>query len=109
VLRLEVTEDVIAALASDRHADQTFVGFAAEHGAEAIVRAREKLERKGLDAIVFNDVSRSDIGFDAERNEVTIVDRSSEVEVSLADKDEVAAAVLDRVATLRAEHAERRS
>ena len=69
---------MIAALAADRHADQTLVGFAAEHGAEAIARARAKLERKGLDAIVFNDVSRPEIGFDSERNEVTIVDRSSE-------------------------------
>ncbi len=52
---------------------QTLIGFAAEHGAEAISRAREKLDRKGLDAIVFNDISRPEIGFDSDRNEVTIV------------------------------------
>lgn len=108
-LRLEETEDVIAALAAQRRPDQTLVGFAAEHGAEAIARARAKLERKGLDAIVFNDVSRSEIGFDSERNEVTIVDASGEIEVPLADKHAVAEAILDRVAALRAERAESRS
>ena len=64
-LRLSETEDIIAGVAADRTPDQTLVGFAAEHGAEAISRAREKLVRKGLDAIVFNDVSRSEIGFDS--------------------------------------------
>ena len=101
-LRLEETEDVIAGLASERQADQVVVGFAAEHGPEAIARAREKLERKGLDAIVFNDVSRSEIGFDSERNEVTIVERDGEHDVALAGKAEIADAVLDRVDALRA-------
>ncbi len=100
-LRLEETEDVIAALAAGRRPDQTLVGFAAEHGAEAIARAREKLERKGLDAIVFNDVSRPEIGFDSERNEVTIVTRADERQVPLAPKDEVADAILDSVDRLR--------
>jgi phosphopantothenoylcysteine decarboxylase/phosphopantothenate--cysteine ligase len=108
-LRLEETEDVIAALAAERRPDQTLVGFAAEHGAEAIARAHAKLERKGLDAIVFNDVSRSEIGFDSERNEVTIVDAAGEVEVPLAEKHEVAEAILDRVAALRTERAQSRS
>ena len=61
---------------------QTLVGFAAEHGAEAIERAREKLERKGVDAIVFNDVSRAEIGFDSEHNEVVIVEREGEHRVA---------------------------
>jgi phosphopantothenoylcysteine decarboxylase/phosphopantothenate--cysteine ligase len=100
-LPLEPTEDVLAAIAALRTDDQTVVGFAAEHGADAIKRAREKLERKGLDAIVFNDVSRSDIGFDSEKNEVVIVDREGEHRVDLAPKGEVAAAILDRVEALR--------
>ena len=108
-LRLEETEDVIAALAAERRPEQTIVGFAAEHGAEAIDRARAKLERKGLDAIVFNDVSRPEIGFDSERNEVTIVDRSGELQVPLASKAEVANAILDRVATLRGTRLERQA
>ena len=104
-LRLEETEDVIAGLAANRRPEQTLVGFAAEHGADAIARARAKLERKRLDAIVFNDVSRPEIGFDSERNEVTIVDAAGEVSVPLAEKHEVADAILDRVDALRAKRA----
>jgi len=100
-LDLERTEDVLAGVARLRTDEQTVVGFAAEHGAEAISRAREKLERKGLDAIVFNDVSRSDIGFDSEQNEVVIVDREGEHRVELAPKRAVADAILDRVEWLR--------
>jgi phosphopantothenoylcysteine decarboxylase/phosphopantothenate--cysteine ligase len=101
-LRLEQTEDVLAGISAGRRDDQTLIGFAAEHGPEAIERAREKLERKGLDAIVFNDVSRAEIGFDSELNEVTIVDRSGEHPVPLAPKEEVAGAILDRAEALRA-------
>jgi phosphopantothenoylcysteine decarboxylase/phosphopantothenate--cysteine ligase len=108
-LRLERTDDVLADLASVRTDDQTVVGFAAEHGPDAIQRAWAKLERKGLDAIVFNDVSRSDIGFDSEQNEVVIVHREGEQRVELAPKREVADAILDRVEALRTERAARES
>ncbi len=101
-LRLEATEDILAGVAASRRPDQTLVGFAAETGAEAVGRAREKLERKGIDAIVFNDVSRPEIGFDSSDNEVTIVDGSGDHQVPLSSKDEVADAVLDRVEALRA-------
>jgi phosphopantothenoylcysteine decarboxylase/phosphopantothenate--cysteine ligase len=100
-LRLAATEDILAALAARRSESQTLVGFAAEHGADAITRAREKLGRKGLDAIVFNDVSRREIGFNADSNEVTIVEAASEHHVPLASKADVADAVLDRVQGLR--------
>ena len=100
-LQLEQTVDVVADLASLRSDAQTLVGFAAEHGPDAIERARAKLERKGLDAIVFNDVSRAEIGFDSELNEVVIVERDGERRVPLAPKEEVAAAILDRVEALR--------
>ncbi|MDQ3729515.1 MAG: bifunctional phosphopantothenoylcysteine decarboxylase/phosphopantothenate--cysteine ligase CoaBC [Actinomycetota bacterium] len=100
-LRLEGTEDVVAALARSRRPEQTLVGFAAEHGAEAISRARQKLERKGLDAIVFNDISRPEIGFDSHRNEVTIVTAGGELVVPEGPKAEVAEAILDEVAKLR--------
>jgi phosphopantothenoylcysteine decarboxylase / phosphopantothenate---cysteine ligase len=108
-LVLERTEDVLAGIATQRRDDQTVVGFAAEHGEQSIDRARGKLERKGLDAIVFNDVSRTDIGFDSEQNEVVIVDREGEQRVGPAPKREVADAILDRVEELRAEMAARES
>ena len=100
-LRLTETEDVVASLSRERRPGQTLIGFAAEHGAEAISRAREKLERKGLDAIVFNDISRPEIGFDSQRNEVTILTRDSERAVPENSKEEVADAVLDEVGILR--------
>src|SRR4029453_15594609 len=80
-LRLEPTEDVLAGAARVRRGDQTLVGFAAETGADALDRARQKLERKAVDAIVFNDVSRSEIGFDSQENEVTVIERDGELHV----------------------------
>ncbi len=100
---LEPTADVLAELASRRRADQLLVGFAAEHGQGAVERAREKLDRKRLDAIVVNDVSRADIGFDVEENEVTIVTATGDQLVPRASKPEVAAAILDLVERMRAE------
>jgi phosphopantothenoylcysteine decarboxylase / phosphopantothenate---cysteine ligase len=99
-LRLEATEDVLGSLAPERRDDQILIGFAAEHGAEAIARARDKLVHKAVDAIVFNDVSRPEIGFDSELNEVTILDREGEHQVPLAAKEDIAEAILDRVGTL---------
>jgi phosphopantothenoylcysteine decarboxylase / phosphopantothenate---cysteine ligase len=101
VLELEPTTDILAALAGERRADQTLVGFAAEHGEGAAERGRAKLARKGLDAIVVNDISRADIGFDSEDNEVTIVFAAGEQTVRHAPKAEVAAAILDVVQELR--------
>jgi len=100
-LELEPTTDVLAALAGERRPGQTLVGFAAEHGDGASVRARAKLERKGLDAIVLNDVSSPGIGFESADNEVTIVTRAGELEVPRGSKAEVAAAVMDTVEELR--------
>jgi phosphopantothenoylcysteine decarboxylase/phosphopantothenate--cysteine ligase len=102
VLRLEPTEDVLASLAAERVAGQTLVGFAAEHGAGGVERGRAKLDRKGLDALVVNDIARPDIGFDAADNEVTIVTAAAERHVALASKEAIAAAILDEVEALRA-------
>jgi len=101
-LELEPTVDVLAALSSERAGHQTLIGFAAEHGEGADRRAREKLERKGLDALVLNDVSRPGIGFDTAENEVTILTGAGERHVDRGPKEEVAAAVLDTVLEIRA-------
>jgi phosphopantothenoylcysteine decarboxylase / phosphopantothenate---cysteine ligase len=100
-LELERTEDIVAALAARRRPDQTVVAFAAEHGERAVALAREKLVAKGLDAIVVNDISRGDIGFEADDNEVTILDASGERHVPRAPKAQVAEAILDVVGALR--------
>ena len=101
-VELERTPDILTALSAARRPDQTLVGFAAEHGEGALEYGREKLASKGLDAIVVNDVSRADIGFDAADNEVTILTAAGETHVALASKAEVARAVLDVVVALRA-------
>jgi phosphopantothenoylcysteine decarboxylase/phosphopantothenate--cysteine ligase len=98
---LEPTEDIVAAVAAGRRPDQTVVGFAAEHGQGAVERGRAKLARKGLDAVVVNDIARTDIGFDSSDNEVTIVLADGEREVGLRPKPEVAAAILDEVERFR--------
>lgn len=101
-IELEPTEDVLSALAARRRADQVLVGFAAEHGGDAVELGRGKLERKRLDAVVVNDISRSGIGFDAEDNEVTIVTADgAERHVPQSRKEYVARAVLDEVGRLR--------
>jgi phosphopantothenoylcysteine decarboxylase / phosphopantothenate---cysteine ligase len=104
-LQLEPTTDVLGALAAERRPEQTVVGFAAEHGEGGLERARQKLERKGLDAMVVNDVSRDDIGFDADHNEVTILWAEGERAVPRGPKGAVAAAILDDVEALRADAA----
>ncbi|HXE44958.1 MAG TPA: bifunctional phosphopantothenoylcysteine decarboxylase/phosphopantothenate--cysteine ligase CoaBC [Conexibacter sp.] len=100
-IALEPTPDVLSGLAAARRPEQTIVGFAAEHGEGALEHARGKLARKRLDAIVVNDISRADIGFDVADNEVTIVTPDSEQPVARAPKGDVAAAILDVVARLR--------
>ena len=102
VIELEPTTDILSALAAARTPGQTLVGFAAEHGEGAVERGRAKLRRKGLDAVVVNDISRSDIGFDSDENEATIVLAGAEREVRFGPKAEVAAAILDVVQELRA-------
>ena len=58
-LELERTDDVLSGLAAQRRPGQLLIGFAAESGDGALAYARDKLERKGLDAVVVNDVSRA--------------------------------------------------
>ena len=100
-IQLEPTADIVAGVAAGRRPDQTVIGFAAEHGEGAVERGREKLTRKALDAVVVNDIARTDIGFDSTENEVTIVLADAEREVGRRPKPEVAAAILDEVERLR--------
>jgi phosphopantothenoylcysteine decarboxylase / phosphopantothenate---cysteine ligase len=101
VVALERTPDILSGLAAIRRADQTVVGFAAEHGEGAVAYGRDKLARKGLDAVVVNDIARADIGFEGSENEVTIVTAAGERHVPRAPKVEIARAILEAVAGLR--------
>jgi phosphopantothenoylcysteine decarboxylase/phosphopantothenate--cysteine ligase len=100
-LALKPTPDILAGLAARRRPGQTLVGFAAQYGPGATARAREKLGRKGLDAIVCNDVSQPGIGFDSERNAVTIVTADGERDVPAAPKRAIADVILDAVEAMR--------
>jgi phosphopantothenoylcysteine decarboxylase/phosphopantothenate--cysteine ligase len=99
-IELEPTVDVISALAAGRRPGQVLVGFAAEHGDRALDYARDKLARKGVDAIVVNDVSRPGIGFDSPDNEVTVVTAGAERLLPKAGKDAIADGVLNEVQQL---------
>ncbi len=105
-ITLEATTDILCEVAA-RHQNQFLVGFAAEYGLEGLDRARGKMERKQLDMIVFNDISRTDIGFDSDYNEVRILTRDSEVLVERAPKETVAEIILDNIAqAVRGRHGE---
>jgi phosphopantothenoylcysteine decarboxylase/phosphopantothenate--cysteine ligase len=104
-LELEPTADVLHSLAQRRTNGQVLVGFAAESGPDGLTRARAKLTRKGVDLVVYNDVSREDIGFDGEQNEVVLVTASGERRVAKAPKDRIAAAIVDTAEELLRERA----
>ena len=99
-LELEPTTDVLAALGERRAPGQVLVGFAADQGVSGLDRARDKLTNKKADLFVFNDVSRTDIGFDSSDNEVTLLGGTGERTIAKAPKEEIAAAILDEVERL---------
>jgi phosphopantothenoylcysteine decarboxylase/phosphopantothenate--cysteine ligase len=106
-LELEPTEDILAEVARHRNAQtqpeasrQIIIGFAAETD-NVLENARKKLAAKSLDAIVANDVSREGVGFDSDRNAVTIITHDEVVEVPETSKWDVAQRVLDQVVKLR--------
>ena len=102
-LDLTRTEDVLSGLAARRRPGQLIVGFAAEHGEQALDYGRGKLERKNLDAIVVNDIGGEGVGFESADNEVWIVTAEEERHVPKTSKGEVAAAVLDAVLSRRSQ------
>jgi len=98
-LELEATPDILKEIATKK-VTQIVVGFAAETE-NVLENARQKLVSKNLDAIVVNDVSREGVGFDSDRNAVTIITREEVIDVPETTKWEVAQRVLDQVARLR--------
>jgi phosphopantothenoylcysteine decarboxylase/phosphopantothenate--cysteine ligase len=98
---LEPTHDFLVDLGRAKRPGQVLVGFAAETD-DLIANARDKLERKGLDLIVANDVSAPGVGFEHDTNQVAILGTDGRhVEVPLSDKRAIARAVLDAVITTR--------
>jgi phosphopantothenoylcysteine decarboxylase / phosphopantothenate---cysteine ligase len=110
MVELEPTQDVLRGLGEIKRPGQLLIGFAADHGDVGLERAREKLHNKNANLIVFNDVSREDIGFDSPENEVVLVSAHGERRIEKAPKEAIAAAVLDEaVKLLEEEHGRARS
>ncbi len=99
-VELAPTQDVAKELGARKVPGQVLVLFGAEHGDEGLERKRAMLETKNADLVVYNDIGRGDIGFDAHDNEVVLVSRSGERTVPKAAKRTIAAAVLDAVEEL---------
>lgn len=105
-IELEPTADILAEVAAKRAAGTLLVAFAAEtDAASAIANGRAKLERKGADAIVVNDVSAAGLGFDSERNAGTILTREGSRELPPMEKSRMAGEILDELVALQAKAA----
>jgi phosphopantothenoylcysteine decarboxylase/phosphopantothenate--cysteine ligase len=98
-MELEPTTDIVAEIARKRK-NQIIVGFAAETE-DVITNARKKLAAKSLDAIVVNDVSKPNIGFDSNNNAVTILTADETLQLQEASKQQIAQSILKFVAKLK--------
>lgn len=99
-VQLEPAPDILSTLSAKRREGQTIIGFAAEHG-DKVERASGKLEAKGLDMIVFNDISDTTIGFDSDLNEVVLITRNSQEKLAKSEKSEIAVAIVKAIGDLR--------
>ena len=100
MVELEPTQDIARTLGERKREGQVLVAFGAEHGEEGLERKRGMLDTKNADLVVYNDVGRGDIGFDARENEVVLVTRTARRAVPKAAKEKIAAAILDAVQEL---------
>jgi phosphopantothenoylcysteine decarboxylase/phosphopantothenate--cysteine ligase len=96
----ERTQDVLSELGRRRRPGQVLVGFAADEGELGLANAREKRQRKKVNLIVFNDVSRSDVGFEVDDNELVLIGPEGETHVGKRSKEDCAVAILDSLAPL---------
>ncbi len=99
-IEFEPTEDILSEVVARRHPGQLIVGFAAETE-NAVAHGRDKLLRKGVDAIVLNDVSREGIGFDSDRNAVTFLTLSTSLDFPEMSKRHLADRILEEIVGLR--------
>jgi phosphopantothenoylcysteine decarboxylase/phosphopantothenate--cysteine ligase len=100
VLELEPTEDILAEIVLRAHPGLLVIGFAAETE-NPVAHARDKLLRKGADAIVLNDVSRAGVGFDSDRNAATFLTHHTALDLPEMSKRALADRILDEITGLR--------
>lgn len=98
-LELEPTTDILRELSTRRNPGTLVIGFAAETE-DILANGRAKLERKGVDAIVVNDVSSPNLGFDSENNAGTILTKATEVAIPPTTKADMAERILDEIKKL---------
>ena len=103
ILELEATEDIARIIVQRKIPGTLVIAFAAEMGHD-VARAREKLIRKGVDAIVMNDVSKPGIGFDSDRNAAVFLTAEKEIQIEESSKTEIASKILDQAVALRSLH-----
>jgi phosphopantothenoylcysteine decarboxylase / phosphopantothenate---cysteine ligase len=103
-IELEPTDDVLKALGASSENGRILVGFAAETGEDGLARARAKRTGKNADLVVYNDVARSDVGFDSVENEVVLISEAGERRVDKAPKSRIAAEIWDEVERLLEEN-----
>ena len=101
ILELEATEDITRSVAERKERGTLVIAFAAEMGLDT-QRAREKLLRKGADAIVLNDVSKPGIGFDSDRNAAVFLTSEAEIHLAESSKSDIASQILDQAVALHA-------
>src|SRR5262249_31778751 len=99
-LELEPTADIARVLGERKRDGQVPGLFGAEHGEEGLERKRRMLDEKNANLVVYNDVSREDIGFDSPENEVTLITHEGDRRIPKAGKQAIAAAILDEVERL---------
>ena len=99
-LELEPTEDILAEVAASKRPNMLVIGFAAETE-DLLAQGREKLARKGADAIVLNDVAREGVGFDSDRNAATFLTATRAIDLPEMSKRKLADRILDEVLVLR--------
>jgi phosphopantothenoylcysteine decarboxylase/phosphopantothenate--cysteine ligase len=99
-IQLEPTRDIVRELAARRENGQIIVAFGAEQGEAGLERKRAMLTDKDVDLVVYNDIARTDIGFDSKDNEVVLITRDGEKRIARAPKPRIAAAVLDEAVAL---------
>lgn len=102
-LQLEPTTDILQEIVKRRDPHTLVIGFAAETE-DVLFHGRAKLERKGVDALVLNDVSGTETGFDSDRNGGWFLTPDSTTELVLSSKAEMAARILDEAVRLRSTH-----
>lgn len=102
LLELDPTQDILQEAIAQRQAGTTIIGFAAETDSAALLKnARAKLERKGADAIVANDVSTPGLGFDSENNSGIFLTRDAQIDIPATTKAAMAHRILDETLALK--------